>query len=160
MIRPEANEVNVHWRNRNDEIPQRLEAAMEIKTARRYMTDLNSATHADADPLYVPKDIKSKRFRRTKAAVASVRGIIKDILEKDNPQTVRQVFYALTVRGVIAKDEIEYKRTVVRLLGEMRGTGKIPFEWIADNTPLMRNPPTFRPLAPSPPAPPHLHPPP
>ena len=143
MIRPEANEVNVHWRNRNDEIPQRLEAAMEIKTARRYMTDLNSATHADADPLYVPKDIKSKRFRRTKAAVASVRGIIKDILEKDNPQTVRQVFYALTVRGVIAKDEIEYKRTVVRLLGEMRETGQIPFEWIADNTRLMRKPSTF-----------------
>ena len=57
-----------------------------------------------------------------------------DILTKNNPQTVRQVFYALTVRGVIAKAEIEYQRTVIRLLVEMREAGEIPFEWIADNT--------------------------
>jgi hypothetical protein len=56
---------------------------------------------------------------------------------------VRQVFYALTVRGAIAKQEIEYKRTVVRLLGEMREAGEIPFEWIADNTRWMRKPSTF-----------------
>jgi hypothetical protein len=40
-----------------------------------------------------------KRFRRTKSAVKSIRDEIRDILEKDHPQTVRQVFYALTVRG-------------------------------------------------------------
>ena len=80
------------------------------------------------------EDIKSTRDRRTKAEVATIRKAIVDILSEDHPQTVRQVFYALTVRGVIAKAEIEYKRTVIRLLVEMREAGLIPFEWLADNT--------------------------
>jgi hypothetical protein len=90
---------------------------------------------------YVASDIK--RFRRTKAQITSIKDAIVDILSKDNPQTVRQVFYALTVRGVINKAEIEYQRTVVRLLAEMREAGEIPFEWIADNTRWMRKPTTF-----------------
>ena len=96
-----------------------------------------------ADPVYVPKDIKPKRHRRTKAAIVSVRDAIKDILERSHPQTVRQVFYALTVKGVIAKQEIEYKRTVIRLLADMREADEIPFEWITDNTRLMRKPASF-----------------
>jgi hypothetical protein len=91
--------------------------------------------------VYVPKDIK--RFRRTKGTMTSIKEAILDILEKDHPQTVRQVFYALTVRGVIKKEEIEYKRTVVRLLAEMREAEEIPFEWITDNTRLMRKPASF-----------------
>ena len=84
-----------------------------------------------------------KRFRRTKAAITDIKKAIFDILSADNPQTVRQVFYALTVRGVIEKAEIEYQRTVIRLLVEMREAGQIPFEWIADNTRWMRKPSTF-----------------
>jgi len=95
------------------------------------------------EPVYVASDIKPKRSRRTKAEVAAIRNTILDILEDDNPQTVRQVFYALTVRGVIAKAEIEYQRTVIRLLVEMREAGQIPFGWIADNTRWMRKPSTF-----------------
>ncbi len=91
--------------------------------------------------LYVPSDIK--RFRRTKAAVNSIRDAIRDVLQSDHPRTVRQVFYALTVRGVIRKQEMEYHRTVIRLLVEMRETGDIPFDWIADNTRWMRKPTTF-----------------
>jgi hypothetical protein len=53
------------------------------------------------------------------------------------------VFYALTVRGVIGKAEIEYQRTVIRLLVEMREAGTIPFDWIADNTRWMRKPTTY-----------------
>jgi hypothetical protein len=64
----------------------------------------------NVDPFYVPYDIKSKRARRTKATIAGIRDHIVDILSNDNPQTVRQVFYALTVRGAIAKAEIEYHR--------------------------------------------------
>jgi hypothetical protein len=75
--------------------------------------------------------------------MAVIRDAIQDILSEDNPQTVRQVFYALTVRGVIAKAEIEYQRTVIRLLGQMREAGEIPFAWITDNTRLMRKPATF-----------------
>jgi|GraSoiStandDraft_41_1057321.scaffolds.fasta_scaffold900186_2 hypothetical protein len=95
------------------------------------------------EPVYVADNIKSKRFRRTKAEVAGIRNAILDILSEDNPQTVRQVFYALTVRGAIAKAEIEYQRTVIRLLVEMREAGTIPFTWIADNTRWMRKPATF-----------------
>jgi hypothetical protein len=96
-----------------------------------------------ASKFYVPKDIKPKRHRRTKAAVAPVRDAILGILEPSHPQTVRQVFYALTVKGCIAKQEVEYKCTVVRLLGEMREAGQIPFGWIADNRRWQRKPTTF-----------------
>jgi hypothetical protein len=75
--------------------------------------------------------------------MGDVRAAIRRLLEEDHPQTVRQVFYALTVAGLIAKHEREYQRTVVRLLSEMREAGKIPFEWIADNTRWMRKPSTF-----------------
>ena len=104
--------------------------------------DQTQANRANgADRLYVASDIK--RFRRTKRAITSIKDAIIAILEKDNPQTVRQVFYALTVRGAIKKEEIEYQRTVVRLLGELREAGTIPFEWIADNTRWQRKPTTF-----------------
>jgi hypothetical protein len=56
---------------------------------------------------------------------------------------VRQVFYALTVLGAIDKNEKQYKSTVVRLLTEMREAEKLPFEWITDNTRLMRKPASF-----------------
>jgi hypothetical protein len=98
-------------------------------------------TGSPTSGVYVASDIK--RFRRTKAVVAGIRDGIRQILEQDNPQTVRQVFYALTVRGLIKKEEIEYQRTAVRLLGEMREKGEIPFSFIADNTRWMRKPATF-----------------
>jgi hypothetical protein len=62
--------------------------------------------------------------------VTSIRDAIREILEEDNPQTVRQAFYALTVRGVITKAEIEYQRTVIRLLVDMREAGDIPPAYI------------------------------
>ena len=92
--------------------------------------------------VYSASTIK-KRFRRTKSAVTSIRDALHDLLEEDHPQTVRQVFYALTVRGLIKKAEIEYQQTVIRLLVKMRERGEIPFEWIADNTRWMRKPSTF-----------------
>jgi hypothetical protein len=94
-----------------------------------------------AAEICVPSYTKNKR--RTKDAIQSIKEAITEILSKDNPQTVRQVFYALSVRGVIRKEEVEYHRTVVRLLSEMREKNEIPFEWIADNTRWMRKPTTF-----------------
>jgi hypothetical protein len=94
--------------------------------------DTNTTTTSPS-PVYSPSPIKLRRARRTKLAMASIRTAIRDILENDHPQTVRQVFYALTVRGAIAKAEIEYKQTVIRLLVEMREAGEIPFEWLADD---------------------------
>jgi hypothetical protein len=102
-------------------------------------TTSNNATVQDA--VYSASTIK--RFRRTKVSVTSIRTAIRDVLEEYHPQTVRQVFYALTVRGVIKKAESEYQRTVIRLLVDMREAGEIPFDWIADNTRWMRKPATF-----------------
>jgi hypothetical protein len=90
---------------------------------------------------YVASDIK--RLRRTKAEIGRIKAAIVDVLRQDHPQTVRQVFYALTVRGVINKAEIEYQRTVIRLLTDMREEGTIPFDYIADNTRWQRKPTTY-----------------
>jgi hypothetical protein len=105
--------------------------------------EATQAGTAVQDAVYVPSDIKSKRSRRTRAAVRSIRDAIREVPEQDHPQTVRQVFYALTVRGVIKKQEIEYHRTVIRLLVDMRERGEIPFDWLADNTRWQRKPATF-----------------
>src|SRR5262245_33119892 len=84
-----------------------------------------------------------KRPRRLKSQMVAIRAAIEKILEESHPQTVRQVYYALTVLGLIAKVEKEYQATVIRLLTDMREDGQIPFEWIADNTRWMRKPTTF-----------------
>jgi hypothetical protein len=64
------------------------------------------------------------------------------ILAEERPMTVRQIFYQLVGRGWIDKTENEYKNTVVRLLGDMRRAGELPFDWIADNTRWQRKPQT------------------
>jgi hypothetical protein len=94
-------------------------------------------------PVYGAYTIKTKRHRRTKGAIASIRDAIKAILEESHPQTCRQIFYAATVRGVITKVEAEYQKTIIRLLVELREKGEIPFEWISDNTRWQRKPTTF-----------------
>jgi hypothetical protein len=91
----------------------------------------------------INRDRLGRRARRLKDEMRSIRDAIHDILEKDNPQTVRQVFYAMTVRGLIRKEEGEYQKTVCRLLTEMREEGDIPFDWIANNTRWMRKPMSF-----------------
>jgi hypothetical protein len=72
--------------------------------------------------------------RRTKPEVEAIRAAIYDVLKDDHPQTVRQVFYQLVARDVIEKTENEYKTTVIRLLGEMRLAGRVPWSWIIDET--------------------------
>ena len=108
-------------------------------------TDYTTVTAAPATgaapAFYRPGSIK--RPRRLKSQVKAIKDAIKQILEADHPQTVRQIFYALTVRGLIAKVEGEYHQTVIRLLGDMREAGEIPFEWIADNTRWQRKPASF-----------------
>jgi hypothetical protein len=84
-----------------------------------------------------------KRDRRTKAEMAAIKAAIIDILTESHPQTVRQVFYALTVRGAVGKTEKEYHQTTVRLLTELRESEAIPFSWVADNTRWMRKPTSF-----------------
>ncbi len=81
--------------------------------------------------------------RRTRKEIAGLREVIRLLLQAEHSMTVRQVFYRLVAEGLIEKTENEYKSTVVRLLGEMRRSGGIPFQWIADNTRWMRKPATY-----------------
>lgn len=91
--------------------------------------------------LYVPRSIK--RVRRTATEMRDIESAIEATLAADYPMTVRQLFYALTVQGVIPKTEAAYKGTVVRLLAQMRRAGQNPYSWISDNTRWMRKPSTY-----------------
>jgi hypothetical protein len=91
--------------------------------------------------LYRPRSIK--RSRRPRVEIDEIREAIVDIISEHSPQTVRQVFYALTVRGVIAKTEVEYKGTVVRLLNEMRWSRVISWDDISDASRWMHKPHSY-----------------
>jgi hypothetical protein len=81
--------------------------------------------------------------RRSKQQIEELKGVIYEVVSKNNPMTVRQVFYQLVSLGAIGKTENEYKSTVVRLLGLMRREHELPFNWIADNTRWMRKPRSY-----------------
>jgi hypothetical protein len=73
----------------------------------------------------------------------AVREAIYSTFAADHPMTIRQAYYRLSVDGIIAKTEAEYKGTVCRLTAEMRRSGEIPYEWVADSTRWMRKPTTY-----------------
>ena len=75
--------------------------------------------------------------------IEAIRAAIYDALEEEHPATVRGLFYVLVSRGVVPKTEAAYKSTVVRLAGEMREAGELPYGWLADNTRWMRKPDSF-----------------
>jgi hypothetical protein len=85
----------------------------------------------------------TKRTRRTKAAIAEIRSAMFNVLDAENPMTVRQVFYRMVADGVIPKTEAEYRGTICRLLADMRRSGEIPFNWLADGTRWIRKPITY-----------------
>jgi len=98
----------------------------------------------DSAPVYEPRPTRKRRpyRRRTTRELDAIRDAIVEILEADNPATVRQVYYRLVSAGVIAKTESEYKRTV-RLLTGLRREGRVPMAWIADLTRWMRKPVSY-----------------
>jgi hypothetical protein len=87
-----------------------------------------------------------KRQRRSKNAIQAIRDAICEVLTEFGTATVRQVYYQLVTRGVIAKTEAEYK-LACRLLVEMRRSGTVHYTRIADNTRWMRKPRTYSSLA-------------
>ncbi len=90
----------------------------------------------------------SRPIRRSAAEMEVIRCAIEDFLAVMNPATDRQTFYHIASKlQLIAKEENQYKHTIVRLLSEMRRSGRIPFSWIADSTRWMRKPTTYSSLA-------------
>ena len=57
--------------------------------------------------------------------------------------TVRQMFYAATVDGVVEKQETGYGK-IQRVLADMRRSGELPYSFIADNVRWVRVPRLYR----------------
>jgi hypothetical protein len=85
---------------------------------------------------------KQPRSRATIEELRDRRNALYDIVQEQQPMTVRQVFYQATVRGLVAKTENGYQM-VATDLANMRKEGELPYGWIADNTRWMRKPRTF-----------------
>ena len=81
-----------------------------------------------------------KRKRRTKAELESLKESILAISAENGSMTIRQLFYQMTVAHLIDKTEKEYNNTVSRLATQMRKSGEMPYDAIADNTRWMRKP--------------------
>jgi hypothetical protein len=70
------------------------------------------------------------------------RQALSGIVAQQHPMTVRQVFYAATVRGLIEKTEAGYAK-IQTTLAAMRREGVLPYHWLADNTRWMRKPNSY-----------------
>ncbi|MEO1498758.1 MAG: hypothetical protein AAFV43_16555 [Planctomycetota bacterium] len=86
---------------------------------------------------------KPKRRRRTRAEIEELREEIYNVCRHYQPLTVRQAFYRLVVLGFIEKTQRAYKNTLIPQMKKMREDGELPFDWIVDNTRLMRKPRSF-----------------
>jgi hypothetical protein len=83
-----------------------------------------------------------KRFRSTKAEVETRRAALLDIVCEMKPMTVRQVFYQATVHNIVEKSEAGYTEVQTDLV-QMRRSGTLRYDWLADNTRWQRRPRTF-----------------
>ena len=89
------------------------------------------------------KSSSIKRKRRTKAEMTRLRDAIYEICELRQPQTVRHLFYHMCVKKLIEKLDAEYTNVTVRLAGQMREDGELPWDWLVDETRTMRKPDSY-----------------
>jgi hypothetical protein len=83
----------------------------------------------------------------TRSHSMDIQAAICGIFREMQPRlTVRQIYYALTVRGIVPKTEAGYRQTLLQLKN-MREQGIIPYDWIADNTRYCLKPVTYPSLA-------------
>ena len=90
-------------------------------------------------PAEIYPSSRIKRQRATKSEMATRRRRIYQIVERDQPMTVRQVYYQAVVHGIVGKAEEDYDK-VQDMLTELRRDGEIPYEWIIDEGRFARQP--------------------
>ena len=83
--------------------------------------------------------MRKKHIRRNGEQMKTVKDAILNFAQEMRPVSVRQIFYNLTTQNIVDKTENAYKR-VVKISGNMREDGELPFSWIADDTRRMRKP--------------------
>src|SRR5271154_2893939 len=107
----------------------------------RGLSDRHRWPHAEwwrpVSALYQTSPIK--RARATKAEVERRRLELHAIIEAMRPMSVRQVFYQATVKGLVEKSEAGYAKVQTDLT-LMRRDGELPYDWLVDNTRMMRKP--------------------
>jgi hypothetical protein len=81
--------------------------------------------------------------RATKVEVEERRAQLLAIVEDGQPMTVRQVFYQATVKGIVKKTEAGYTSLVQPDLTLLRRTGKLPYDWLVDNSRTVHRSYTF-----------------
>jgi hypothetical protein len=74
--------------------------------------------------------------------MAERRAALVQIVQAQQPMTVRQVFYQATVKGLVEKTELGYAK-VQTDLANMREDGTLPFSWITDSTRIQRKYPSY-----------------
>lgn len=82
-----------------------------------------------------------RRQRATKTEVEMRRRALSEIIAAMQPMTVRQVFYQASVKGLVDKSESGYGKVQTDLV-QMRKSGALPYDWLADNTRWQRRPRT------------------
>jgi hypothetical protein len=85
---------------------------------------------------------KLSRRWLSKATQALREAILETFEDTGKPVTVRQMFYLLTVRGAVEKEESGYRKAQRQLLA-LRRAGLVPYNWVSYNTRWMRKPTTY-----------------
>src|SRR5262245_14667820 len=83
-----------------------------------------------------------KRGRATQSEMSKREALVLEIVAEMQPMSVRQVFYQASVRGDVEKSEAGYAK-IQRCLVDLRRSGRLAYDWIADNTRWQRKPETF-----------------
>jgi hypothetical protein len=78
-----------------------------------------------------------QHFKYGQADYQEFRLLLKDLVEKQKPMTVRQVFYRAVVHNYVEKTEKGYG-FIQKNLNDMRWNGTLPFEWIIDTSRQVR----------------------
>lgn len=126
------------------------DCGQEIEIERNPPPDPNASPLAIVDcvacgeafPVRLPREDGKRSRKMQDDTFRKQIAILNLYREMDPPLTVRQVFYALSVRGVVPKDEKGYRQAQYQLK-EMRLEGTLPYGYIADNTRWQIKPPSF-----------------
>lgn len=84
--------------------------------------------------------------RSTRSDMTELRRLVRltaDEVRAGGTVTLRQLYYALTVRGILQKTEGEYKR-LATITSVMRKSGAMPYEWLEDSTRVTYAPAIFQ----------------
>ena len=85
-----------------------------------------------------------KRKRRTKAETQALEVAIYAYAESAHPTAARTVFYRLVVAGLASLNLTPGINRYIFRLGKMRIEGRLPYEWISDDTRLGYHVDTFK----------------